>query len=85
MRNETDKTSSVTHIKLATWIQNELLPFGKFQPHNLWKGTSRQRSGKGAISKRIPLQKPSWGKTKLNIRYLYHENICKPNEQLLSQ
>ena len=28
------------------------------------KGTSRQRSGKGAIRKRFPLQKPRWEKTK---------------------
>ena len=41
----------------------------------LEKGTSRQRSGKGAIRKRFPLQKPRWEKTKLTIRYLYHENI----------
>ena len=40
-----------------------------------WKGTSRQRSGKGAIRKRFPLQKPRWEKTKLTIRYLYHETI----------
>ena len=39
------------------------------------KGTSRQRSGKGAIRKGFPLQKPRWEKTKLTIRYLYHENI----------
>ena len=26
------------------------------------KGTSRQRSGKGAIRERFPLQKPRWGK-----------------------
>ena len=38
------------------------------------KSTSRQRSGKGAIRKRLPLQKPRWEKTKLTIRYLYHEN-----------
>ena len=25
--------------------------------------------------KRLPLQKPRWEKTKLTIRYLYHENI----------
>ena len=25
--------------------------------------------------KRFPLQKPKWEKTKLKIRYLYHENI----------
>ena len=41
----------------------------------LHKGTSRQRSGKGAIRKRFPLQKPRWEKNKLTIRYLYHENI----------
>ena len=49
------------------------------------KGTSRQRSGKGAIRKRFPLQKPRWEKTKLTIRYLYHETYRKPNEQLISQ
>ena len=46
------------------------------------RGTSRQRSGKGAIRKRFPLQKPRWEKTKLTIRYLYHETYRKPNEQL---
>ena len=51
----------------------------------LSKGTSRQRSGKGAIRKRFPLQKPRWEKTKLTIRYLYHETYRKPNEQLFSQ
>ena len=30
------------------------------------KDTSRQRSGKGAIRKRFPLQKPRWEKTKLD-------------------
>ena len=35
----------------------------------LKKGTSRQRSGKGAIRKRFPLQKPRWEKTKQTIRY----------------
>ena len=39
------------------------------------EGTSRQISGKGAIRKRFPLQKPRWEKTELTIRYLYHENI----------
>ena len=39
------------------------------------EGTSWQRSGKGAIRKRFPLQKTEVGKTKLTIRYLYHENI----------
>ena len=37
---------------------------------DLSKGTSRQRSGKGAIRKRFPLQKPRWEKTKLTIRYI---------------
>ena len=49
------------------------------------KGTSRQRSGKGAIRKRFPLQKPRWEKTKLTIRHPYHETYRKPNEQLFSQ
>ena len=49
------------------------------------KGTSRQRSGKGAIRKRFPLQKPRWEKTKLTIRYLYLETYRKPNEQIFSQ
>ena len=44
----------------------------------LQKGTSRQISGKGAIRKRFPLQKPRWEKTKLTIRYLYHETYRKP-------
>ena len=50
----------------------------------LEKGTSRHRSGKGAIRKRFPLQKPRWEKTKLTIRHLYHETYRKPNEQLFS-
>ena len=49
------------------------------------EGTSRQRSGKGAIRKRFPLQKPRWEKTKPTIRHLYHETYRKPNEQLFSQ
>ena len=49
------------------------------------KGTIRQRSGKGAIRKRFPLQKPRWEKTKPTIRHLYHETYRKPNEQLFSQ
>ena len=39
------------------------LPFGLSYSCALWeKGTSRQRSGKGAIRKRFPLQKPRWEK-----------------------
>ena len=68
-------------------------PSGPITPCQVWwsvptlalKGTSRQRSGKGAIRKRFPLQKPRWEKTKLTIRYLYHETYRKPNEQLFSQ
>ena len=47
----------------------------KTQNYKSQKGTSRQRSGNGAIRKRFPLQKPRWEKTKLTIRYLYHQNI----------
>ena len=36
------------------------------------KNTSRQRSGKGAIRKKFPLQKPRREKTILTIRFLYH-------------
>ena len=32
----------------------------------LSEGTNRQRSGKGAISKRFPLQKPEVGKNQTN-------------------
>ena len=47
-------------------------------------GTSRQRSGKGAIRKRFPLQKQRWEKNQ-TIRHLYHDTYRKPNEQLFSQ
>ena len=40
---------------------------------------------KAQSEKRLPLQKPRWEKTKLTIRYLYHETYRKPNEQLFSQ
>ena len=53
------------------WDSQEVIMIDYLQQ----KGTSRQRSGKGAIRKRFPLQKPRWEKTKLTIRYLYHENI----------
>ena len=41
------------------------------------KGTSRQRSGKGATRERFPLQKPRWEKTKVTTRHLYHKNISQ--------
>ena len=47
------------------------------------KRKSRQRSGKGAIRKRFPLQKPRWGKTKITIRYLHHEKQLKHKKQLI--
>ena len=34
------------------------------------EGTSRQRSGKGAIRKRFPLQKPRWEKKQTNSQVL---------------
>ena len=40
---------------------------------------------KAQSEKRFPLQIPRWEKTKLTIRYLYHETYRKPNEQLFSQ
>ena len=49
------------------------------------KDQEKAQSEKGAIRKRFPLQKPRWEKTKLTIRYLYHETYRKPNEQLFSQ
>ena len=77
-------------IEVIRW---SVMPYGNpdslhkanFSFMALGKGTSRQRSGKGAIRKRFPLQKPRWEKTKLTIRYLYHETYRKLNEQLFSQ
>ena len=40
---------------------------------------------KAQSEKRFPLQKPRWERTKLTVRYLYHETYRKPNEQLFSQ
>ena len=37
---------------------------------SLQEGTSRQRSGKGAIRKRFPLQKPGWEKNQTNNQVL---------------
>ena len=57
------------------FVANYLMASYRDTLYASWKGTSRQRSGKGAIRKRFPLQKPRWEKTKLTIRYLYHETI----------
>ena len=75
--NETHVNDVTPNIFLFSDPKSDILP--------LEKGTSRQRSGKGAIRKRFTLQKPRWEKTKLTIRYLYHETYRKPNEQLFSQ
>ena len=78
-----------THISNVCTKANRTLGFLRRNlyscPPDVKEGTSRQRSGKGAIRKRFPLQKPRWEKTKLTIRYLYHETYRKPNEQLFSQ
>ena len=71
--------------KTATRTLNFIQRNIKTKNQKVREGTSRQRSGKGAIRKRFPLQKPRWEKTKLTIRYLYHETYRKPNEQLFSQ
>ena len=70
---------------LKPYVLNCVIFTFLLQSHKMKKGTSRQRSGKGAIRKRFPLQKPRWEKTKLTIRHLYHETYRKPNEQLFSQ
>ena len=77
------------HILGAYYLLEVPVAFSSFKTHvhvfHILKGTSRQRSGKGVIRKRSPLQKPRWEKTKLTIRHLYHETYRKPNEQLFSQ
>ena len=62
-------------VKFVINFRNKLQISSPVVRGPLLKGTSRQRSGKGAIRKRFPLQKPRWEKTKLTIRYLYHETI----------
>ena len=84
--------SSRTSRKIPENIQEDLMfaifkqcfiqCIGNTSSLRIEKGTSRQRSGKGAIRKRFPLQKPRWEKTKPTIRYLYHETYRKPNKQL---
>ena len=61
--------------EILYFFQKLITTFTSFWKLSVQKGTSRQRSGKGAIRKRFPLQKPRWEKTKLTIRYLYHETI----------
>ena len=49
---------------------------------NRKKITSRQRSGKGAIRKRLPLQKPRWEKPNKQSGTYTMKTFRKPNEQL---
>ena len=73
-------------LKLGVFFMNFICHYVERMFLNDFRiSTSRQRSGKGAIRKRFPLQTPRWEKTKLTIRYLYHEKNRKPNEQLFSQ
>ena len=51
----------ITKIGAAYYVKAVDASFLHF--HGTLKGTSRQRSGKGAIKKRFPLQKPRWKKT----------------------
>ena len=60
-----ENTLQVPMVRTVAYGQKSF----RFEAARVWKGTSRQRSGKGAIRKRFPLQKPRWEKTKLTIRY----------------
>ena len=67
--------ASIDYIMYAHMGVRTFIKLGMCSVISNIKGTSRQRSGKGAIRKGFPLRKPRWEKTKLTIRYLYHENI----------
>ena len=78
LRSITNQNFAIPKLKLTLYkesISHSSPVFWNNIIQNDKKGTSRQRSGKGAIRKRFPLQTPRWEKTKLTIRYLYHENI----------
>ena len=62
----------IGHCDLFSWFSDFALYLGT---QLVYDCTSIQRSGKGAIRKGFPLQKPRWEKTKLIIRYLHDENI----------
>ena len=74
MSTKFDKTCS--EEKSDVFLENES---SKLEPINRVykireKGTSRQRSGKGAIRKRFPLQKPTWEKLKMQLSiFLTHK------------
>ena len=62
---------------LYTFATNDIQCIEKVQ---VGKDQEKAQSEKDSHSK-----KPRWEKTKLTIRYLYHETYRKPNEQLFSQ
>ena len=78
--NDASYEDLLSRVKMTTLHLNRIKNIAK-KTYKCLKGTV----GKGAIRKRFPLQKPRWEKTKLTIRYLYHETYRKPNEQLFSQ
>ena len=47
-----------------------------------WKVTSRQRSGKGAIRKKFPLQKLRWKNLNCQLGTYTQKTYCKQSEQL---
>ena len=52
------------------------------QAESLQKGTSRKDQEKAQSEKDSHSKNRGWKKSKLTIRYLYHETYRKPNEQL---
>ena len=59
--------TSITENVLLSSGESVLMQTAKTKVN---KDTSRQRSGKGAIRKRFPLQKPRWGKNQTNNQVL---------------
>ena len=57
----------------------------KFSKQTINKVQVCKDQEKAQSEKRFPLKKPRWEKTKLTIRYLYHQTYRKPNVQLFSQ
>ena len=53
--------------------------------HNIDQEVQVGKDLEKAQSEKIPSTKTEVGKTKLTVRYLYHETYRKPNEQLFSQ
>ena len=66
------------------FIQSSPSPFG-YSERFAKKVQVGKDQEKAQSEKRFPLQKPRWEKTKLTVRYSYHETYRKPNEQLFSQ